>query len=214
MRRIFYGWVITASRRSPTLWPGPSAPPSPCSTWPCCTSSAGGAPRRRSATPSAGSPPGLLASRRASQRPFGPRVLVPVGGLLLAARLALTGRTQALWHYYLAFGVLVAAGIACIMMPAAAVIGHWFIRSRGAAMGIISAGSSLSRERVKESGHERLQLSMLRRAPPGVSGISAVAPRRWRCSVHRQLASTHFHRSAVYRWRGSAQDRAPGPWAE
>jgi MFS family permease len=75
---------------------------------------------------------------------FGPRVLVPVGGLLLAAGLALTGRTQALWHYYLAFGVLVAAGIACIMMPAAAVIGHWFIRSRGAAMGIISAGSSLS----------------------------------------------------------------------
>ena len=30
------------------------------------------------------------------------------------------------------------------MMPAAAVISHWFIRSRGAAMGIISAGSSLS----------------------------------------------------------------------
>jgi MFS family permease len=75
---------------------------------------------------------------------FGPQVLVPVGGLLLAAGLALTGRTQALWHYYLAFGVLVAAGIACIMMPAAAVISHWFIRSRGAAMGIISAGSSLS----------------------------------------------------------------------
>jgi MFS family permease len=75
---------------------------------------------------------------------FGPQVLVPVGGFLLAAGLALTGRTQVLWHYYLAFGVLVAAGIACIMMPAAAVISHWFIRSRGAAMGIISAGSSLS----------------------------------------------------------------------
>jgi MFS family permease len=75
---------------------------------------------------------------------FGPQVLVPVGGLLLAAGLALTGRTQALWHYYLAFGVLVAAGIASIMMPAAAVISHWFIRARGTAMGIISAGSSLS----------------------------------------------------------------------
>src|SRR5688572_4767190 len=75
---------------------------------------------------------------------FGPQVLVPVGGLLLAAGLAFTARTQALWHYYLAFGVLVAAGIACIMMPAAAVISQWFIRSRGTAMGIISAGSSLS----------------------------------------------------------------------
>ena len=30
------------------------------------------------------------------------------------------------------------------MMPAAAVVSHWFIRLRGAAMGIISAGSSLS----------------------------------------------------------------------
>jgi MFS family permease len=75
---------------------------------------------------------------------FGPQVLVPVGGLLLGAGLALTGRVHALWHYYLTFGVLVAAGIACVMMPAAAVISQWFIRSRGAAMGIISAGSSLS----------------------------------------------------------------------
>ena len=75
---------------------------------------------------------------------FGPRVVVPVGGLFLATGLALTGRSQALWHYYVAFGVLVAAGIACMMMPAAAVISHWFVRSRGAAMGIISAGSSIS----------------------------------------------------------------------
>ena len=75
---------------------------------------------------------------------FGPRILVPAGGLLLSAGLALTGRIQAPWHYYLTFGVLVAAGIACIMMPAAAVISRWFLRSRGTAMGIISAGSSLS----------------------------------------------------------------------
>jgi MFS family permease len=75
---------------------------------------------------------------------FGPQVVVPVGGVLLAAGLALTGRTEALWHYYVAFGLFVAAGIAFIMMPAAAVVSHWFVRSRGAAMGIISAGSSLS----------------------------------------------------------------------
>lgn len=37
--------------------------------------------------------------------------------------------------------MLVAAGVACIMMPLAAVIGYWFIASRGAAMGIINAGS-------------------------------------------------------------------------
>jgi MFS family permease len=75
---------------------------------------------------------------------FGPRVVVPVGALLLSAGLALTGRVETLWHYYLAFGVLVAAGIAGIMMPAAAVISQWFVRSRGVAMGTISAGSSIS----------------------------------------------------------------------
>jgi MFS family permease len=75
---------------------------------------------------------------------FGPRVLVPVGAVLLATGLALTARAQTLWHYYLSFGLVVAAGIACMMMPAAAVISDWFVRSRGTAMGIISAGSSVS----------------------------------------------------------------------
>jgi MFS family permease len=40
--------------------------------------------------------------------------------------------------------VLGAAGIACIMMPAAAIVSRWFVRSRGAAMGAIAAGSSAS----------------------------------------------------------------------
>jgi MFS family permease len=40
--------------------------------------------------------------------------------------------------------VLGAAGIALIMMPAAAAVSRWLPRSRGTAMGVISAGSSLS----------------------------------------------------------------------
>ncbi len=75
---------------------------------------------------------------------FGPRVAVPIGGLLLGAGLVLTGRAHSLWEYYLYFGVLGAAGIAFIMTPATAVIGAWFTRSRGTAMGIIAAGSSSS----------------------------------------------------------------------
>ena len=83
-----------------------------------------------------------LAGRMSDQ--FGPRVVVPIGGLLLGAGLALTGRAQSLWEYYLYFGVLGAAGIAFIMTPATAVVGAWFTRSRGTAMGIIAAGSSSS----------------------------------------------------------------------
>jgi OFA family oxalate/formate antiporter-like MFS transporter len=75
---------------------------------------------------------------------LGPRVVVPIGGVLLGTALALTGQAQTLWHYYLSFGVLGAAGIAGIMMPATAVVSHWFSRRRGIALGIISAGSSSS----------------------------------------------------------------------
>jgi MFS family permease len=75
---------------------------------------------------------------------WGARLLVPVGGLLLGAALALTGQVTALWQYYLAFGVLGAAGIAGIQMPAAAIVSRWFVRSRGAALGIVSAGASAS----------------------------------------------------------------------
>jgi MFS family permease len=75
---------------------------------------------------------------------WGARVVAPIGGLLLGAALALTGRVETLWQYYLVFGVLAAAGISCIMMPAAAITGRWFVRSRGTALGLISAGSSAS----------------------------------------------------------------------
>lgn len=75
---------------------------------------------------------------------WGARLLVPAGGLLLGVALVLTGRVTTLWHYYLALGVLGGAGIACIQIPAAAIVSRWFVRSRGAAMGIISAGASAS----------------------------------------------------------------------
>jgi MFS family permease len=75
---------------------------------------------------------------------WGARRVVSAGGLLLGVALALTGLVTALWQYYLAFGVLGGAGIACIQIPAAAIVGRWFVRSRGAAMGIISAGASAS----------------------------------------------------------------------
>jgi MFS family permease len=74
----------------------------------------------------------------------GARLLVPVGGLFLGAALVLTGQVTTLWQYYVAFGVLGGAGIACIQVPAAAIVGRWFLGSRGAALGVISAGASAS----------------------------------------------------------------------
>lgn len=74
----------------------------------------------------------------------GARLVVPAGGLLLGVALALTGRVETLGQYYLTFGVLGAAGIACIQTPAAAIVSRWFVRSRGVALGLISAGASAS----------------------------------------------------------------------
>jgi MFS family permease len=50
----------------------------------------------------------------------------------------------ALWQYYLALGVLGAAGIAAIQMPANAIVSRFFRHSRGAALGLVSAGASAS----------------------------------------------------------------------
>ena len=75
---------------------------------------------------------------------WGARRVVAGGGVILGGALALTGQVTSLLGYYLAFGVLGAAGISFIMMPAAAVVTRWFTRTRGAALGLISAGSSAS----------------------------------------------------------------------
>jgi MFS family permease len=75
---------------------------------------------------------------------WGARIVVPLGGLVLGGALALSGQVTTLAAYYLAFGALGAFGIACIQMPAAAAVTRWFVRSRGAALGVISAGASAS----------------------------------------------------------------------
>ena len=72
---------------------------------------------------------------------WGARVIVALGGLLLGLALALTGRVTALPEYYLCFGVLGAAGTACILIPSTTIVSRSFVESRGTAMGILSAAT-------------------------------------------------------------------------
>jgi MFS family permease len=72
----------------------------------------------------------------------GPRTVVPLGGIALALGLALTGLAAEPWHYYLAFGPLVAFGISATLNPSNALMSRWFVRRRGATLGILAAGSS------------------------------------------------------------------------
>jgi len=75
---------------------------------------------------------------------FGPRWVVSSGGVLMAVALLACSQAQELWHLYIAWGVLVAFGIALAdVMPAFVVLSNWFVRHRGTAMGLASAGSGL-----------------------------------------------------------------------
>jgi len=73
---------------------------------------------------------------------WGVRTVVTIGGLALGVALGLTGQVTSLTQYYLCFGVLGAAGTACILIPSTAIVTRWFTRSRGTAMGVLSAGNA------------------------------------------------------------------------
>ena len=74
----------------------------------------------------------------------GARTVVTMGGLALGVALALTGQVASLTEYYVCFGVLSAAGIACVTVPATTIVTRWFVRSRGTAMGVLSTGGPAS----------------------------------------------------------------------
>ncbi len=73
---------------------------------------------------------------------LGVRTVVIAGGFVLGLALVLTGRVTSLTQYYVCFGMLGAAGIAGMLVPATTIVTRWFVRSRGTAMGILSTGNA------------------------------------------------------------------------
>ncbi|MFC1937156.1 MFS transporter [Chloroflexota bacterium] len=72
---------------------------------------------------------------------LGPRRVVPLGAIVLALGLLGLSQTKQIWHLYLFFGIVAGFGISALgnasLIP---VISNWFIRKRGAAIGIYFAG--------------------------------------------------------------------------
>ena len=73
---------------------------------------------------------------------FGPRRVMPIGTVMTALALILMSQSSSLWHFYVAYGLIAAAGSSLIqIVPLTALLSNWFVRHRGAAIGIVSAGS-------------------------------------------------------------------------
>src|SRR5262245_57164533 len=72
---------------------------------------------------------------------WGPRVIFPVGLVLMSLGLALATWTSGPWHLHLTLGVLVAgASVFVSYMGHSLLLPNWFVRQRGLALGIAFSG--------------------------------------------------------------------------
>ncbi len=73
---------------------------------------------------------------------FGPRKLLPFACILIAAGCLINSLAQQLWHFYIAYGVFIGLGVICAgFVPMTAVLSNWFVRRRGAALGVALIGN-------------------------------------------------------------------------
>lgn len=70
------------------------------------------------------------------------RRVMPIGALVMGGALLWLSQASALWHFYVAFGVVAALGSALIhITPLTRIVSNWFMIHRGTAIGLLSAGS-------------------------------------------------------------------------
>ncbi|HLE61962.1 MAG TPA: MFS transporter, partial [Pyrinomonadaceae bacterium] len=76
---------------------------------------------------------------------FGPRRVMPLGAFATGCAMLWLSRSTALWHFYVAFGVIAALGSAMLyIVPVTAIVSNWFVRHRGTAIGIVTASPGTS----------------------------------------------------------------------
>ena len=82
-------------------------------------------------------PMGWLADR------FGPAKVMAFCGFLTGLGLVLTSQINALWQFYLTYGLVVGIGLSGGMPVTTGTTARWFVKRRGLALGIVSAGVGL-----------------------------------------------------------------------
>jgi MFS family permease len=75
---------------------------------------------------------------------LGPRILIPLAGLLMGLGFTLSGWSNSLWQLYLSFGIIAAIGQGGLgFVTNNSLISHWFVRRRATAMGLAAMGQGL-----------------------------------------------------------------------
>jgi MFS family permease len=74
---------------------------------------------------------------------FGPAKVTATCGLIMGAAIILASQVNQLWQLYITFGVMLGIGIGGTMAITGGVTARWFVKKRGMALGIVSAGIGL-----------------------------------------------------------------------
>jgi MFS family permease len=74
---------------------------------------------------------------------LGPRPVIAAGGLLLGLGYWLLGRVESQWELFAVLAVVLAAGMSASFVPCNSTVVRWFVRERGRALGITTAGASV-----------------------------------------------------------------------
>jgi MFS family permease len=75
---------------------------------------------------------------------IGPRLLFPLGGILILLGYLTSSSASELWHLYILYGVLATVGENSISsFTTAAILSPWFPHNRGRMLGLADAGNSL-----------------------------------------------------------------------
>ena len=73
---------------------------------------------------------------------LGPRKLIPLASVMVAAGCLISAAAVEKWHFYIAYGVFMGIGTICMgFVPITALISDWFIQRRGTALGIALMGN-------------------------------------------------------------------------
>jgi len=71
---------------------------------------------------------------------FGPRIIITVCGFLFGLGYLLMSQINAIWQFYLFYGVIMAIGLSGAYVPLLATVSRWFVERRGMMTGIVLAG--------------------------------------------------------------------------